>query len=156
MLPVFYTVGGAILYCLTVRYTTAGAVAARFYYGWLCYPLLGNPPYTTVGTDTARFYAASCAILHCATLTTQHLGLMLNVLFRCLGFLCNTSLCYPPLRWSKGKCCIFWCDGWAPCARLHCATPVPYTALTGYAAYFGAMGGLLVQPFTALPPLQST
>ena len=56
MLPVFYTVGGAILCCATPPYTTVGADAARFLYGWLRDPLLYYPPYT-----------ACWATLHCAT-----------------------------------------------------------------------------------------
>ena len=44
ILPVFYTVGGAILYCATPPYTTVGADAARLLYGWLPDPLLGYPP----------------------------------------------------------------------------------------------------------------
>ena len=43
MLPVFYMVGGAILYCATPPYTTVVADAARFLYGWLRDPLLCYP-----------------------------------------------------------------------------------------------------------------
>ena len=44
MLPVFYTVGGAILYCATPPYIAVGADAARFFCGWLRDPLLCYPP----------------------------------------------------------------------------------------------------------------
>ena len=43
ILSVFYTVGGAILYCATPPYTTVG-VDARFLHGWLRDPLLLYPP----------------------------------------------------------------------------------------------------------------
>ena len=57
MPPVFfYTVGGAILYCATPPYTSVGADAARFFYGWLRDPLLCYPPYITVGADAARLF----------------------------------------------------------------------------------------------------
>ena len=46
MLPVLflYTVSGAIFYCAIPPYTTVGADAARFLYGWPGDPLLCYPP----------------------------------------------------------------------------------------------------------------
>ena len=44
MLPVFFTVGGAILYCATPPYTTVGADAARFFLRLVREPLLRYPP----------------------------------------------------------------------------------------------------------------
>ena len=57
MLPVFYTVGGAILYCATPPYATVGADAARFLYGWLRHHLRCSPaPTLLLGQKLLVFY----------------------------------------------------------------------------------------------------
>ena len=105
MLPVFCTVGWAIPYCVTPRYTVVGTDAARFVNGWcakLCGPTL---PYTTVAADAAR-------IMH---------GWLDDPLLRypslhhCWGRCCpfykqlvrKPLVSYPPLHYSRGTCCSF-------------------------------------------------
>ena len=91
-LPVFYTVGGAILYCATSLYTTIRADAARVLYGWrrdrlLCYP-------TTVREDAARFlYGSLREPPLCYPPRTQLLRQVLPVFFMvgCAELYCDTS-----------------------------------------------------------------
>ena len=83
MLCIFYAVGGAILYCATPRYTTVGADAACFSYGWLRNALLCYPPPTLILGQMlpVLFYTVGGAILYCAILPTLLLG--------------DPLLCYP-------------------------------------------------------------
>ena len=169
-MPVFYTVGGAILYCPTPPYTTVGADSARFFtvgyvilylppppyttleadaarfsYGFLRDPLLCYPPYTTVGADAARFIrlaARSSTVLPSPTLL---LGQMLLVFLRWRH---DPLLCYPPLHYCWGRCCPFFTVDWA---TIHCATP--YTTPRLNAACFGAISvGVLGDSSLCYPP----
>ena len=125
MLPVFYTVGGAILYCATPPYTTVGADAARFLYGRLRDPLLRYPPlhhcwgrccpfffirlaartstvlpppYTAVGTDAARLLYGRRVERPFTVLPPYTTSRLNAACFGAMsvGVLGDPSLCYPP------------------------------------------------------------
>ena len=64
MLPVFYTVGCAILYCASPPYTTVGADAARFFFIRLAARTHhGATPYTTPRLNAACSGAMSVGVL---------------------------------------------------------------------------------------------
>ena len=73
------------LYCSTPLYTTVGADAARFVYGWLRDPLLWYLPYTPFGRPFIVLPPYTASKTNAACFGTMG-----------VGFLCNTLLCYPP------------------------------------------------------------
>ena len=95
MLPVFYTVGGAIFYCVTAPYTTVGADAARFFIRLTARSsTVLSPPTLLLGQMLPVFHTVGCATLFCATAPTLRLGQMLPVFP--YGWLRDSLLCYRP------------------------------------------------------------
>ena len=98
MLPVLNTLGGAILYCATTPYTTVGADAARFFYGWLRHPLLCYPPLHYRWGGCCQFFiwlaARSSIVLPPPTLLLWQM----QPVFYTVG--CATRCCATPLHYT--------------------------------------------------------
>ena len=100
MLPVLFTVGCAILYCATPRYTTVGTDAARSLYtvGSAILYCATPPRYTAVGADAARsLYGRGVGrpFTVLPPYTTPRLNAARFGAMR-VGVLGDPSLCYPP------------------------------------------------------------
>ena len=101
----FYIRLCAILYCATPPYTTAGADAARFIYGYARSCTVLPLPTILLGQMLTVSYSVGCAILYCATPPYTTVGAdVARFLYGCSANLyCPT----PPLHCCRGRCCPF-------------------------------------------------
>ena len=123
-LPVLYALGGAILYCATLPYTTVGADSARLFSctvdGAILYCATPFLHYCCGGCCPFLFYTVGGAILYCAT---------------------------PPLHYCWGRCCPFFKR---LAARSSTVLPSPILLLGRMLTVFHTLGGAIL--YCATPP----
>ena len=128
------TVGATVpLWCGRWRKLLCSSVVQTLCSDWHMYdPLLCYPPYSTAGADAARFLYGWCSNLYCATPPYHTVGA--DAARFLYGWRRDPLLCYPPRHYyCRGRCCPFFIR---LAARSSTAVPPPTQLLGGPSLFY--------------------